>query len=164
MGRKVTLVWLVFPGFLDLLDNGSFRYFCPELEEHGMTPPVRVEKSGPITTVILDRPEVRNAVNRETAVALAEAFLAFERDDEAKVGVLAGDHGTFCAGADLKSLAAGKGAPRVVIPKTGDAWDPLTTDAPMGPSRMFLSKPVIAAVSGYAVAGGLEQPSRQTRA
>jgi len=156
MERNVTLVWLVFRSFLDLLDHGSFRYLCPGQEEHGMNSPVRVEKSGPITTVILDRPEVRNAVDRKTAAALAEAFLAFEKDHEAKVGVLAGDHGTFCAGADLKSLATGKGAPRVVIPKTGDAWDPLSTDAPMGPSRMFLSKPVIAAVSGHAVAGGLE--------
>lgn len=106
---------------------------------------ITVEKSDTITTVILQRPDVRNAVNRATAEALAEAFRAFDADDSALVGVLYGDHGTFCAGADLKAVAAGKG-------------NRLATDgdAPMGPSRMLLSKPVIAAISGYAVAGGLE--------
>lgn len=106
---------------------------------------VAVEKSGPVTTIILQRPDVRNAVNRATAEALAEAFRAFDADDSALVGVLRGAHGTFCAGADLKAVAAGQGN-RVEA----------TGDAPMGPSRMLLSKPVIAAISGYAVAGGLE--------
>lgn len=106
---------------------------------------VRVERSGPVTTVILDRAAARNAVDRNTAEALAAAFRDFDADDAAKVGVLWGDHGTFCAGADLKALAAGQ--PNRVAPDG---------DGPMGPSRMLLSKPVIAAIAGHAVAGGLE--------
>lgn len=116
---------------------------------------VRIERSGPVTTVILDRPEVRNAVDRPTAEALSEAFLAFERDADSHVAVLWGAGGTFCAGADLKGVAEGRGN-RTRAPKTGDAYDPLAADGPMGPTRMLLSKPTIAAVSGYAVAGGLE--------
>ncbi|GII24447.1 crotonase/enoyl-CoA hydratase family protein [Planosporangium mesophilum] len=106
---------------------------------------VHVERSGRVTTVILDRPEVRNAVDRTTAEALAEAFRAFDADDEARVAVLWGAGGTFCAGADLHAIAAGQ--PNRVEPDG---------DGPMGPTRMRLTKPVIAAVSGYAVAGGLE--------
>jgi enoyl-CoA hydratase len=106
---------------------------------------VSIEKRGPVTTVILSRPEVRNAVDRATAQALADAFREFEADDSALVGVLYGDNGTFCAGADLKAIAEGR----------GNRVDP-EGDGPMGPSRLLLSKPVIAAVSGYAVAGGLE--------
>ena len=106
---------------------------------------VRIEKSGPVTTVILDRPAVKNAVDRATAAALAEAFRAFDADPEASVGVLYGDHGTFCAGADLKAIASGEG--NVVLPDG---------DGPMGPSRLILGKPVLAAVAGHAVAGGLE--------
>jgi enoyl-CoA hydratase len=106
---------------------------------------VKVEKNGPITTVILNRPERRNSVDRATAQALADAFREFEADDSALVGVLYGDNGMFCAGADLKAIAEGR----------GNRVDP-EGDGPMGPSRMLLSKPVIAAVSGYAVAGGLE--------
>ena len=106
---------------------------------------VRVESKGPVSTVILDRPGARNAVDRGTADALAEAFRAFEADDDAKVAVLWGAGGTFCAGADLLGVASGH-ANRIAPDGEG----------PMGPSRMGLDKPVIAAVSGYAVAGGLE--------
>jgi len=112
---------------------------------------VRTERDGFVTTVILDRPEVRNAVDRPTAEALADAFVAFEHDSDARVAVLWGAGGTFCAGADLKGVAEGRGN-RTRPP--GD--DPLAVDGPMGPTRMLLSKPVIAAVAGYAVAGGLE--------
>ena len=106
---------------------------------------VRVERSGAVVTVILDRPTAKNAVDRATAQALADAFRAFDADATAKVGVLWGDHGTFCAGADLKAFASG--APNRVAPDG---------DGPMGPSRMLLSKPVIGAIAGHAVAGGLE--------
>ena len=107
---------------------------------------VRVEKDGPVTTVILHRPEVRNAVNRPTAEALAAAFREFEADDDAHVAVLFGDGGTFCAGADLKAVSLGN-KPNRAHPDG---------DAPLGCTRMLLDKPVIAAVAGYAVAGGLE--------
>ncbi|MBU8897726.1 crotonase/enoyl-CoA hydratase family protein [Corallococcus sp. H22C18031201] len=106
---------------------------------------VRVEKQGPVTTVILERPEVRNAVDRDTAHALAEAFRAFDADPDARVGVLHGDAGTFCAGADLKAVAEGR---LLRLEPEGDG--------PMGPSRMLLSKPVVASLAGHAVAGGLE--------
>jgi enoyl-CoA hydratase len=106
---------------------------------------VRVERAGPVTTVVLDRAAARNAVDRATAEALADAFRAFDADPEARVGVLAGDHGTFCAGADLKAFASG--APNRVAPDG---------DGPMGPTRLLLTKPVIAAIAGHAVAGGLE--------
>jgi enoyl-CoA hydratase len=106
---------------------------------------VRSEKSGHVTTIVLARPEVRNAVDRTTATALAEAFRAFDADPEARVAVLFGEGGTFCAGADLGAFSRGDGN---VLSPDGDA--------PMGPSRMLLSKPIIAAVSGHAVAGGLE--------
>jgi enoyl-CoA hydratase len=106
---------------------------------------VRVERKGPVTTVLLHRPEVKNAVDRRTAEELAEAFRAFDADAGASVAVLHGEGGTFCAGADLKAIAAGE--PNRVLPDG---------DGPMGPTRMLLSKPVIAAISGYAVAGGLE--------
>jgi enoyl-CoA hydratase len=106
---------------------------------------VRAERSGPVTTVILDRPEARNAVDGPTAAALAGAFRDFDADESAHVAVLWGAGGTFCAGADLKAV----GGP------DGNRTSP-DGDGPMGPTRLRLGKPVIAAISGYAVAGGLE--------
>jgi enoyl-CoA hydratase len=114
-------------------------------EEESM--PVRVERKGPVFTVLLSRPKRRNAVDGETAAALAEAFRQFEADADAKVAVLHGEGGTFCAGADLKAVSEGEGRSNVTR-REGDG--------PMGPTRMLLSKPTIAAVAGYAVAGGLE--------
>ncbi len=111
---------------------------------------VHVVRNGPVTTVIIDRPHARNAVNGPTAIALFEAFDEFDRDDSASVAVLWGDHGTFCAGADLKAIGTADSNPTHRVEEGSDA------PAPMGPTRMVLSKPVIAAVSGYAVAGGLE--------
>jgi enoyl-CoA hydratase len=108
---------------------------------------VRVEQDGPVTAITIVRPEVRNAVDRPTADALAEAFRAFEADDEALVAVLTGAGGHFCAGADLKGVSEGRGN-RIL--------EDMTADGPMGPSRMVFTKPVIAAVEGFAVAGGLE--------
>ncbi|MGI5531761.1 crotonase/enoyl-CoA hydratase family protein [Streptomyces syringium] len=108
-------------------------------------PAVRAERRGPVTTVVLSRPAVRNAVDGPTARELADAFREFEADDGARVAVLWGEGGTFCAGADLKALGTARG--NRVAPDG---------DGPMGPTRLRLSKPVIAAVSGHAVAGGLE--------
>jgi enoyl-CoA hydratase len=112
-----------------------------------MTDTVRYETEGAVAVVTIDRPEVRNAVDGPTAVALAEAFRAFDGDDALACAVLTGAGGTFCAGADLKAVATGRGN-RVEAD--------VSRDGPMGPTRMVLSKPVIAAVEGFAVAGGLE--------
>lgn len=110
---------------------------------------VTVERQGKVFTVILDRPGQRNAVDGPTARALADAFREFEADEGAAVAVLWGANGTFCAGADLKALAE--------APDRANALDTdMGADGPMGPSRMLLSKPVIAAIEGHAVAGGLE--------
>lgn len=109
---------------------------------------VRTEQRGSVFVVILDRSSVRNAVDRPTAEALSAAFQSFEQKDDAHVAVLWGAGGTFCAGADLKALAAGDSERINRLSPEGDG--------PMGPSRMVLSKPVIAAISGHAVAGGLE--------
>ncbi len=108
--------------------------------------PVRIEKKDRVTTVILDRPEKRNAVDRPTATALAAAFRAFDADPASDVAVLWGAGGHFCAGADLGAFS--EEARRNSLTPEGDG--------PMGPTRLLLSKPVIAAVSGYCVAGGLE--------
>ncbi len=106
---------------------------------------VRVERDGPVTTVLLSRPERRNAVDGPTAAALADAFREFDADEGAAVAVLHGEGGVFCSGADLKEVGGPAG--NRVAPGG---------DGPMGPTRMRLSKPVIAAVAGHAVAGGLE--------
>jgi enoyl-CoA hydratase len=106
---------------------------------------VRVERDGPVTTVLLARARRRNAVDRPMAAALAQAFTAFEHDDRAAVAVLHGEGGVFCAGADLKAIGTETGN-RVAA----------DGDGPMGPTRLRLSKPVIAAIDGHAVAGGLE--------
>ncbi len=110
-----------------------------------MSDAVRVERDGPVTTVLLSRPERRNAVDGPTAAALADAFRGFDADPDAAVAVLYGEGGVFCSGADLKEVGGPAG--NRVAPDG---------DGPMGPTRMRLGKPVIAAVAGYAVAGGLE--------
>ncbi len=106
---------------------------------------IREEWLDSILVVTIDRPDVRNAVDGPTAAALAEAFQRFDRDDELAVAILTGANGTFCAGADLKGVSDGRGNK---VKEDGDG--------PMGPTRMLLTKPVIAAVEGFAVAGGLE--------
>jgi enoyl-CoA hydratase len=108
-------------------------------------PPILTEIDGPLFVVTINRPERRNAVDRATADALANAFRAFDGEEDLRVAILTGAGGNFCAGADLKGVAEGRGNR---IEANGDG--------PMGPSRMMLSKPVIAAIEGHAVAGGLE--------
>lgn len=106
---------------------------------------VSYERDGPVAVVTLQRPERRNAVDAETASALVAAFRRFDADEDTKVAILQGSGGYFCAGADLKAMSAGE---RKRVAEDGDA--------PMGPTRMRLSKPVIAAIEGHAVAGGME--------
>lgn len=106
---------------------------------------VRVDSQGKISIVTIDRADVRNAIDRPSAAALAEAFARFDQDPDQQVAILTGANGTFCAGADLKAVASARGN-RVSEAGPG----------PVGPTRMLLSKPVIAAVEGHAVAGGLE--------
>jgi enoyl-CoA hydratase len=108
--------------------------------------PVVVQHHGPVTVVSINRREARNAVDRQTAQRLADAFRTFDSDPQAAVAVLHGEHGSFCAGADLKALND---------PERRNRLEALG-DGPMGPSRMLLSKPVIAAIEGHAVAGGLD--------
>jgi len=112
-----------------------------------MTDPVQVTTDGPVMIVTIDRPEVRNAVNRPAADLLVAAFRSFDADDALSVAILTGAGGAFCAGADLKAVASG----------TGNRIEAdVDLDGPMGPTRMVLDKPVIAAIEGHAVAGGLE--------
>ena len=106
---------------------------------------IEVSEVGPVTVVAIDRPERRNAVDGATAAALLDAFVTFDADDDASVAILTGTGGTFCAGADLKALADGDRRP---VAEEGPG--------PMGPTRLALSKPVVAAIEGHAVAGGLE--------
>jgi enoyl-CoA hydratase len=106
---------------------------------------VRTENDGPVLVVTIDRPGVRNAIDQPTAAALADSFRAFEADESQSVAVLTGAGGVFCAGADLKAVADGRGTR---VTEGGDG--------PLGPTRLLLSKPVVAAVEGWAVAGGLE--------
>lgn len=107
---------------------------------------VTIEQRGAIRVVTINRPDARNAVDGVTAALLADAFREFDADDESRVAILTGADGTFCAGADLKAVA------------NADTANKVSTegDGPMGPTRMLLSKPVIAAVEGFAVAGGIE--------
>jgi enoyl-CoA hydratase len=108
---------------------------------------VHVDHRDRVWTVTIDRPEVRNAVDGPTAALLADAFRRFDADDTASVAILTGANGTFCAGADLKAITDGRG---------NRVDRDVSLDGPMGPTRMLLSKPVIAAIEGFAVAGGLE--------
>src|SRR5499425_2632623 len=106
---------------------------------------IRLERNDAVATIVIDRPEARNAVDRVAAQGLIDAFREFERDDALRVAVLWGAGGVFCAGADLKARGTDRG---LRLAPHGDG--------PMGPSRLQLTKPTIAAVEGYAVAGGLE--------
>jgi enoyl-CoA hydratase len=116
-------------------------------QEEQMSAPVRVERDGPVLVVTIDRPDVRNAVDRPTADLLSTAFEQFDHDESLSVAVLTGAGGTFCAGADLKGVAEGRG---------NRVESDMSVRGPMGPTRLELTKPVLAAIEGHAVAGGLE--------
>jgi enoyl-CoA hydratase len=131
-----------------ILSRLFYTKIYPGMEDTDMK--VLVEKKDVICTVIINRPESRNAVDRETATQLVEAFEDFERDSSLLAAVLYGEGGNFCAGADLKAIARGD------LSAVNSLDSDMSKPGPMGPSRMRTSKPVIAAVSGYAVAGGLE--------
>jgi enoyl-CoA hydratase len=112
---------------------------------------IHVEDHGPVRVVTIDRPEVRNAVDGPTAQVLYDVFVDFDADDTVAVAVLTGAGGTFCAGADLKAISTGRGNT-----VNGEPADEIVGSlGPMGPTRLLLDKPVIAAVEGFAVAGGL---------
>src|SRR6187402_2836513 len=113
---------------------------------------VAVEDHGPVRVVSIDRPEVRNAVDGPTAQLLYDVFVDFDGDDAVSVAVLTGGSGTFCAGADLKAISTGSGN----TVRRDDPDEIVGSLGPMGPTRLRLDKPVIAAVEGHAVAGGLE--------
>jgi len=112
---------------------------------------VRIDRDGAVWTVTIDRPEIRNAVDGPTARALADAFRAFDADDEARVAILTGAGEQFCAGADLRTVAGGDGAANALA-----LADDMAHDGPMGPTRLELGKPVLAPIEGHAVAGGFE--------
>ncbi len=121
-----------------------------KLDRMSQERPIITQTDGPVLTVTINRPDRRNAVDVPAAQALTQAFRAFDADDSLSVAILTGADGNFCAGADLKALAGGE-------EKRVEEADPmLNSDAPMGPTRLRLSKPVIAAVEGFAVAGGIE--------
>ena len=113
---------------------------------------IQIERDGPVTTILINRPWAKNAVDGATARALARAFREFDADPAQHVAVFGGAENTFCAGADLKAVAGGLGDNDTANPMSANMED----DGPMGPSRLLLSKPVIGAISGYAVAGGME--------
>lgn len=128
---------------------GAGKRFCASATSNTLGQTVVIDKHGPVLTVGINRPEVRNAVNQETSQRLFEEFSAFDQDDTLNVAVLHGIGGNFCAGYDLKELSQDFSSLKL-------EQDVTKGPAPMGPSRLRLSKPLIAAVSGYAVAGGLE--------
>lgn len=136
-----------------LLSAGPFLWAgaCPSPKNHerkGGKMSIRIETSNNVFTVIINRPEAKNAVDGPTASALADAFRTFDEDDTFSIAVLCGAGDTFCAGADLKAVASQNRRKMNRLAPEGDG--------PMGPSRMLLKKPVIAAIAGHAVAGGLE--------